>query len=50
MSDLILVHESCLIDLPDFLRRILVDRSMWSEDRYYLFYSRDVLAVLTLLQ
>ncbi|MCH4008160.1 hypothetical protein [Companilactobacillus sp.] len=50
MNDLILVHESYLIDLPDFLKEFLIDRSTWSEDRYYLFYSRDVLAVLTLLQ
>lgn len=50
MNDLILVHESYLIDLPDFLKEFLIDRSTWSEDRYYLIHDRDMFAALTLMQ
>ena len=32
MNDLILVHESYLIDLPDFLKEFLIDHSTWNED------------------
>ncbi|WP_157023215.1 hypothetical protein [Companilactobacillus ginsenosidimutans] len=50
MNDLILVHESYLIDLPDFLKEFLIDRSTWNEDGYYLIHDRDMFAALTLIQ
>lgn len=50
MNDLILVRQSYLIDLPDFLKEFLIDRSTWSEDRYYLIHDRNMFAALTLMQ